>query len=40
MWILDVDGAPLVIDAFSPQRASETVKTELRQIVDSIQIEP
>ena len=40
LWILDVNGAPLVIDAFSSPEASETVKTELRQIVESIQIEP
>ncbi len=40
VWILDVDGAPLVIDAFSDPGASETVMAELRQIVESIQIEP
>jgi hypothetical protein len=40
LWILDVNGAPLVIDAFSSPGASETVKAELRQIVESIQIEP
>jgi hypothetical protein len=39
VWILDVDGVRLVIDAFSTS-ASETVKAELRQVVDSIQIEP
>jgi hypothetical protein len=39
VWILDVDGVRLVIDAFS-SRASETVRAELRQIVESIQIKP
>jgi hypothetical protein len=39
VWILDVDGVRLVIDAFSTS-ASETVRAELRQIVESIQIEP
>jgi hypothetical protein len=40
VWILDVDGAPLVIDAFSDPEASANVRAELRQIVESIQIEP
>lgn len=40
VWILDVAGAPLVIDAFSSPEASETVRAELLQIVESIQIEP
>ena len=40
VWILDVDGAPLVIDAFSDPNASDDVRAELRQIVESIQIEP
>lgn len=40
VWILDVDGAPLVIDAFSSPEASDAVKAELRQMVDSIRIEP
>jgi hypothetical protein len=39
VWILDVNGVRLVIDAFSTS-ASETVRAELRQIVESIQIEP
>jgi hypothetical protein len=38
-WILDVDGVRLVIDGYAP-KASETVKAELRQIVESIQIGP
>ena len=40
VWILDVDGVLLVIDAFSSPGASEGVMAELRQIVESIQIEP
>jgi hypothetical protein len=40
VWILDVDGARLVIDAFSDPGASENVRAELRQIVESMQIEP
>ena len=41
VWILDVDGLRLVIAGgqFSTS-ASETFRAELRQIVDSIQIEP
>jgi hypothetical protein len=39
VWILDVDGVRLVIDAFSTS-ASESVRVELRRIVESIQIEP
>jgi hypothetical protein len=38
-WILDVDGVRLVIDASAP-KASETVKAELRRIVESIDIGP
>jgi hypothetical protein len=40
VWILDIDGVPLVIDAFSSPKASDRVRRELRQIVESIQIEP
>jgi hypothetical protein len=40
VWILDVDGAPLVIDAFSSPLDSDGVRAELRQIVESIQIDP
>lgn len=36
LWILDVDGHPLVIDAF----ATEQDRAELEQMVASIQIEP
>jgi hypothetical protein len=38
-WILDVDGVRLVIDASAP-KASEAVKAEFRQIVESIHIGP
>jgi len=40
VWILDLNGVRLVINAFSPPGASETVSAELLQIVESIQIEP
>jgi hypothetical protein len=39
VWILDVDGVRLVIDSFATS-PSESVKAELRQIVESIRIEP
>ena len=39
VWILDVDGVRLVIDAFSTS-SSETVRAELRHNVESIVIEP
>ena len=39
VWILDVDGVRLVIDA-SAGTASEAVKTQMRQIVHSIAIGP
>ena len=38
-WILDVDGVRLVIDAWSLAAPSETVKSEVRQIVESIHFE-
>jgi hypothetical protein len=37
--MLDVDGVRLVIDGFAPN-ASDSVKAELRQIVESIHIGP
>jgi len=40
VWILDVEGDPLVIDAFSSPEASGGVTAELRQMVESIRIEP
>jgi hypothetical protein len=36
LWILDVDGRPLVIDALAPEQE----RAELEQMVASIQIEP
>jgi hypothetical protein len=38
VWILEVDGVPLVIDALS-LAPSETVNVELRQMVESIQFD-
>jgi hypothetical protein len=40
VWILDVDGVRLVIDAFASPETSDRVRAELRQIVESIKIEP
>ena len=40
VWIIDVNGTRLVIDAFSNRAAFETDLAELRQIVDTIQIGP
>jgi hypothetical protein len=39
-WILDVDGVRLVIAALSDEARSETVRSEVRQIVESIHFEP
>jgi hypothetical protein len=39
LWILDVDGVPLVIDAFLAAGASAQERAELEQIVESIQID-
>jgi len=36
LWIIDVDGQPLVIDAFGPEQS----RAELEQMVSSIQIDP
>jgi hypothetical protein len=38
-WILDVGGVRLVIDAFSSSEDDETVRAELRRIVESIHFE-
>jgi hypothetical protein len=38
-WILDVDGVRLVIAAFWEEAPSETVRSEVRQIVESIHFE-
>jgi hypothetical protein len=40
VWILDVDGVRLVIDAFSFAGTPEAALTELRAVVESMQIEP
>jgi hypothetical protein len=40
VWILDVDGVRLVIDAFSFRGTPAAAMTEVRQIVESMQIEP
>jgi hypothetical protein len=38
-WILDVNGVRLLIDAYAP-KASEPLKAEFKQIVDSIAVGP
>jgi len=40
LWILDVDGAPLVIDAAVDADASAQDRAEVIRMVDSIQIDP
>jgi hypothetical protein len=40
LWILEVDGVPLVIDAFLAPSASAQDRAELLQMVDSIRIDP
>jgi hypothetical protein len=40
LWIVDVDGVPLVIDAIHDPATSADVRAELLQMVESIQIEP
>jgi len=40
LWIVDVDGVPLVIDATIQHRTSRLTQAELEQMVASIQIEP
>ena len=40
LWILDVDGVPLIIDATLGAGASEEDRAELEQMVESIQIDP
>lgn len=40
LWILEVDGLPLVIDAFLAADASAQDRAELLQMVESIQISP
>src|SRR5262245_17853134 len=40
LWILDVDGTPLVIDAPLDSESTHQERTEVLRIVDSIQIDP
>lgn len=40
LWVLDIDGVPLVIDASLEVGASAQVRAELQQIVESIRIDP
>jgi hypothetical protein len=40
VWILDVEGARLVIDAFSFEETSQAELAELRRVVESMQIQP
>jgi hypothetical protein len=40
LWVVDVDGVPLVIEAAWPLGASAQVQAELTQMVETINIEP
>jgi hypothetical protein len=40
LWVLDVDGVPLVIEAAWPSEASASVQAELIQMVKSVHIDP
>jgi hypothetical protein len=40
LWVVDMDGAPVVIDAAMPLLASPSDRAELQAIVDSVGIEP
>jgi hypothetical protein len=40
LWVLDVDGVPLVIDASLNPGMSAEIRAELRRMVDSVRIEP
>ena len=40
LWIMNVDGVPLVIEAAWPLGASAQVQAELIQMVESIHIDP
>lgn len=40
LWVLDVDGVPLVIEASLEPGASAQVRAELQQMVESIRIDP
>ena len=40
LWVVDVDGVPLVIEAAWPLGASAQVQAELTQMVETINIAP
>jgi hypothetical protein len=40
LWVVDLDGAPVEIDAAMPLLASPSDRAELQAIVDSVRIEP
>jgi hypothetical protein len=40
LWVVDVHGMPIVIDAQSPVMASSADEAELQAVIDSIAIEP
>jgi hypothetical protein len=40
LWVVDMDSAPVVIDAAMPLLASPSDRAELQAIVDSVRIEP
>jgi hypothetical protein len=40
LWVVDMNGAPVVIDAAMPLLASPSDRAELQAIVDSVRIEP
>ena len=40
LWVLDVEGVPLVIEAALDAGTSAQVRAELLQMVESIQIDP
>jgi hypothetical protein len=40
LWILDIEGVPLVIEAGNDQGTSAQVRAELVQMVESVQIDP
>ncbi|HEX5589502.1 MAG TPA: hypothetical protein VFX65_04330 [Candidatus Limnocylindrales bacterium] len=40
VWILDVDGSRLVVSAVERSGLASTVRAQLRQILDSVEIEP
>ncbi len=40
LWVVDMDGAPVVIDATLPLLASRSDAAELQAVIDSVRIEP